>query len=254
MLLAAAAGAAAGLVAGSFIGVIGERWPRGEQVVRGRSHCDSCGRTLGPLELVPLVSWLAQRGRCRGCGAAIPVALPIVELGAAAIGALVAIAADEPLDSAWLIFGWMLLALAYLDLKAFWLPDRLTLPLMAAGLAVQALVGEAVLSIAGAAIGWSLLVLVAAGYRRLRGREGLGGGDPKLLGAIGAWLGPGALPIVLFAGSGAGLVAMVGVALAGHQVTGSTRLPFGFFLAVGAALYMAFAYMFGLPAFGARLP
>lgn len=254
MLIAAAAGAGAGLVAGSFIGVIGERWPRGEQVVTGRSHCDSCGRTLGPVELVPLVSWIAQQGKCRSCGAPIPASLPLVELAAAAIGAFVALSAESLLGYAWLVFGWLLLALAYLDVKAFWLPDRLTLPLMAAGLAVQALAGNLVLSLAGAAIGWAMLILVGAGYRRFRGRAGIGGGDPKLLGAIGAWLGPGALPLVLLAASAAGLVTAAGLALSGRQVSARTRLPFGFFLAVGAPMYMALAYIFGIPAFGASLP
>ncbi|MGB3722208.1 MAG: prepilin peptidase [Pacificimonas sp.] len=246
-------GTLAGLMIGSFIGVIGERWPRGEQAVRGRSRCDSCGRTLRVTEMVPLVSYMMQRGRCRRCRAAIPWRLPLVEMLAGTIGGLVFGLAQEPMDFVWAVFGWILLALALLDMRALWLPDRLTYPLIAAGLLVGALKGEALLALTGAAIGWASLFLTAVLYERLRGRRGLGGGDPKLFAGIGAWLGPGALPLVLLIAALSGLVAALGLKLAGHDVGQATKLPFGTLLALGVAGEIAFALVYAPPAFSIPL-
>ncbi|MBZ6378076.1 hypothetical protein B5C34_01660 [Pacificimonas flava] len=249
-LALALAGALAGLVAGSFIGVIGERWPRGEQVVSGRSRCEACARTLTPADLVPLASYAVLRGKCRHCGAPIPAHLPVVELLAAIVGAAVFAVADRPLELFWALFGWMLLALALLDWRALWLPRRLTLTLLAFGLAYHAAAGDRqsfLFALCGAAAGWAALALVAIGYERLRGRRGLGRGDPKLFAAIGAWLGAGALaPVVSFASLG-GLAFVFGAMAGGRQITSDTRLPFGTFLALGAALYWAVASLSQLP-------
>ena len=247
-------GALAGLIAGSFIGVLVERWPRGEQIVRGRSRCDSCAKTLSPHELVPLLSYAVQRGRCRGCGARIPARLPLTELAAAIIGAA-AFAAAPPLSGAgWALFGWTLLALALLDLRAFWLPDRLTLPLTAGGMIFGIFAGEWLLALTGAAIGWSALFLVAAAYRALRGREGLGGGDPKLFAAIGAWLGPGALPLVLLLAACLGLAAAAALKLGGRKMAGDTQLPFGTFLVAAVPAYIFVTILSRPPAFVIPLP
>lgn len=254
MIAMAVIGALAGLVVGSFIGVLGERWPRGEQVSRGRSRCEACEKTLGPHELVPLFSYLVQRGRCRGCHARIPRRLPLVELLAAGAGAISFAAARQPFDFAWAGFAWALIALALLDMRALWLPDRLTVPLALAGLAVAALQGYVLLSLAGALTGFTMLFLFSAIYTALRRRRGLGGGDPKLLAAIGAWLGPGALPLVLLFGSLLGLTAAAIMLVLGRSVSRNTKLPFGMFLIAGTACYVFLTHLPVSLAYGIPVP
>ncbi len=232
----AAAAVVPGAIAGSFLATVLIRWPKGESAAGGRSHCDACGAPLGARDLVPILSFIAARGRCRRCGARIDARHVAVELGAAGIGLIAAIAHPAPLAFATALLGWWLLLLALLDLEHQWLPDRLTLPLIAAGLAFGwAGLGPALVDrLAGAVIGWSTLTLIAAGYRLLRGREGLGGGDPKLLAAIGAWVGAWHLPFILL---GAGVIGLASVALMqlrGRDVGAATRLPLGTFLALAA--------------------
>lgn len=238
----AAGGFALGAIAGSFLATLAVRWPQGRDL-GGRSCCDTCGRMLGGWELVPLVSALAQRGRCRGCGAAIAADHAAIEWAAAAIGAAAFGLAPGIAGAGWALFGWLLLTLAALDARHFWLPDRLTLTLGAAGLLVGGLAtGVALVDrVIGAAAGFASLWAIGAGYRRLRGREGLGGGDPKLLAAIGAWLGWLALPFVLLAASLLGL----GAALLGGDLRRDRPLAFGAALAAGAVpgwLLLGLAY------------
>jgi leader peptidase (prepilin peptidase)/N-methyltransferase len=214
------------------------RWPAGEQVTRGRSRCDGCGRALGPLELVPVVSALASDGRCRTCGAAIDRFHLWVELGAAAIGGVALALSPDASGAALALFGWLLLPLAILDARHLWLPDRLTLLLAVAGL----LVGGFLLGVAlpqrliGGGAGFVALWLIGRGYRAVRGREGLGAGDPKLLGAIGLWMGWAALPAVLL---GASLIGLVFAVARGRGA--SSMVAFGTLLAAGAMLCAAAA-------------
>jgi leader peptidase (prepilin peptidase)/N-methyltransferase len=107
---------------GSFLGDVAERWPRGETFVFGRSHCLHCKHVLGLRDLVPVISWLASRARCRYCGQPIPIRYPAVEIGAFAIAIWSVV--ELPANLAWIssIFGWTLLALAIIDLRWFWLP------------------------------------------------------------------------------------------------------------------------------------
>ena len=136
------------------------------------------------------------------------------------------------------MFGWLLLALAALDLAAFWLPNLLTGSLAAAGLATGALGIPPAMDarLIGGIGGYAALAAVAAAYRLIRGRQGLGGGDPKLFGAIGCWLGWQALPMVLLAGASIGLAAVLGFVSAGRKVTGTDRMPFGVMLAAAGWL------------------
>jgi leader peptidase (prepilin peptidase)/N-methyltransferase len=232
----AAIGFVLGAVIGSFLAAILVRWPEGRSVMKGRSHCDRCGRTLGPRDLVPILSWFLVKGRCRHCGAPIDRRLLAVEAGAALIG-LTAIAA-HPLPAAAFtaIFGWWLFLLAALDLEHQWLPDRLTLPLIPVGLAIAwAGIGPPLHDrLIGAAAGFLVLALIALAYRALRGREGLGGGDPKLFAAIGAWLGWQALPFVMLAAGLLGLVAILLKRLRGEAVAATDSLPLGTLLALAA--------------------
>jgi len=227
-----------GLVFGSFIATVAIRWPKGRSTLRGRSECDGCGKALGGTELVPVASFVLQRGRCRGCGAPIHPSHLITELLGLAIGVAAGVAMPGSGGVAGAVFGWLLLALAALDLAAFWLPNLLTGSLAAAGLATGALGIPPAMDarLIGGIGGYAALAAVAAAYRLIRGRQGLGGGDPKLFGAIGCWLGWQALPMVLLAGASIGLAAVLGFVSAGRKVTGTDRMPFGVMLAAAGWL------------------
>ncbi|QEH77534.1 prepilin peptidase [Sphingomonas sp. C8-2] len=232
-----AAGALLGVIFGSFIATIVVRWPQGRSAARGRSACDGCGAPLGPARLVPVLSYAIQRGRAACCGGRIDSVHPLAELLGGAIGALaVAAASDLPQAIAGALFGWLLLTLALLDLRHFWLPDRLTAVLAFAGLGagVAGLPPDLADRLVGGVAGFLLLEAVRRGYRRLRGREGMGGGDPKLFGAIGLWLGWRMLPIILLGAALAGLAAALLLLQAGRRLGTTSRLPFGPFLALAA--------------------
>lgn len=235
-----------GLVFGSFIATLAIRWPAGVPVGKGRSRCDACGKALGAHELVPVLSYAVLRGRCAGCGAAIRPSHVAIELAGLAVGVAAGLAAPGPAGVAGAGFGWLLLALGALDLSAFWLPDLLTGALAATGLAAAlaglepALVDRAI----GGLAGFGALEAVRQGYRLLRGREGLGGGDPKLFGAIGVWLGWQALPTVLLAACVIGLATVLALRLGGKALTLHDRLPLGVMLAAAAwAWWLAVAIL-----------
>ncbi|MEK6541606.1 MAG: prepilin peptidase [Pseudomonadota bacterium] len=234
----------AGAIFGSFIATLALRWPQGRSMVHGRSACDGCGRTLAVIDLVPLVSWLVLRGRCRTCGAEIAGAHIVIELVAATIGG-VALGFIPNLGGAALaLFGWQLLLLGWLDARHWWLPHALSAilavsGLMFGGVAMAALGLDATLidRVIGMVGGFAALALIALVYRALRGREGLGGGDAPLLGAIGAWVGWAVLPLVLL------LAALAGIAVAlmhfarkpvgdAGEPIGQMRLPLGTLMAM----------------------
>ncbi len=225
-----------GALAGSFLAVVLIRWPQGRSAVRGESHCDACKERLRPWELVPILSYARARGRCGRCGAAIDPTHLLIELAAALIG-LVAFVAHPgfggPITAVW---GWWLLLIAALDATHHWLPDKLTLPLVPAGIAVAALdVGPGLEQrLIGAAAGFLLLWSLGIAYRRLRGREGLGGGDPKLLAGLGAWLGWQQLPFVLLASGLLGLAALLLARSRGETISATDRLPLGMLMALAA--------------------
>ena len=225
-----------GAIVGSFLATILVRWPQGRSAMAGRSACDGCGRTLGPAELVPILSYFVFRGRCRTCGARIDWRHVAVELTAGIVGVVAVLVEPLPMAAVTMAVGWWLLILAALDAEHQWLPDALTLPLIALGLATAwAGFGPPLLDRAiGAAAGWAVLALLALGYRKLRGREGMGGGDPKLLAAIGAWVGVLQLPFVLLGAGLAGLVALLFMAMRGQRIDGATRLPLGALMALAA--------------------
>ena len=235
-LLFQALGLVFGAVVGSFLATILLRWPRDESAVAGRSRCDRCGAALGPADLVPVLSYAALRGRCRACKARIDPRHLIVELSAAMVGLVALVAHPLPLAAITLLLGLWLLLVAMLDVEHQWLPDILTLPLVPLGLAAAwAGFGPPLLDrLAGAAIGWAVLAAMAFAYRRLRGREGLGGGDPKLLAGIGAWLGALQLPYILLGAGLLGLAAALMMRLRGEEIGPTSRLPLGALMAVAA--------------------
>lgn len=230
-------GSGLGAIIGSFLGAIVTRWPRGDSVLRGRSTCDGCGRTLGVIDLVPIAGALIARGKCRACGSAIDPVHSLMEAGGALIGGLCLWLLPLPAAMLFMLGGWLLLALAILDARHFWLPDALTLPLAVLGLTLGDWVLPAPLSdrLLGAVIGYGGFFLLALAYRRLRGREGLGLGDAKLLGAIGAWLSWSLLPLVLLVASLGGLLWALVLRLRGAALDSTTRLPLGTFLCLAVA-------------------
>ena len=232
----AAGGCLLGLLAGSFVATAAIRWPKGESVLAGRSRCDTCEAPLRAHELVPVFAYAIQRGRCRRCGGRIDPNHLAIELAAGMIGLVAGLAHPLPLGLATALLGWWLLLIALLDLDHQWLPDRLTLPLIPLGLAAAwAGLGPPLAErAAGAAIGWAALVAIAWLYRSLRGREGLGGGDPKLLGAIGAWVGAWHLPVILLGAGMLGLAAVLQMRMRGQAVGATSRLPLGTLMALTA--------------------
>ncbi|HEY7811496.1 MAG TPA: A24 family peptidase [Allosphingosinicella sp.] len=233
---ATALGFVLGAVIGSFLAAILVRWPQGRSVLRGRSQCDTCGRTLRATELVPILSWFAVGGKCSTCGAQIDRRLLAVEAGAAIVGLTALLAHPLPAAAFTAVFGWWLFLLAALDVEHHWLPDRLTLPLIPAGLLVAWIgVGPELEERAiGAAAGYLTLELIRILYRVVRKREGLGGGDPKMLAAIGAWLGWPVLPVVLLGTGLIGLAVLVAIRLRGRAVKATDRLPLGTLMALAA--------------------
>jgi leader peptidase (prepilin peptidase)/N-methyltransferase len=235
-LVRGAIGFGMGALIGSFLAVVLLRWPRGESALRGRSRCDGCGEALRGRELVPILSHLALRGRCRRCDAAIDPGHLLIEFAAAIIGLVALLAHPGPAGILTALLGWWLLLAAALDARHHWLPDALTLPLAPAGLAAAALgFGPSFEQrLIGAAAGFLILWAIAVAYRRLRGREGLGGGDPKLLAGLGAWLGWQQLPFVLVGSGLLGLAALLHARSRGAAISATDRLPLGTLMALSA--------------------
>jgi leader peptidase (prepilin peptidase)/N-methyltransferase len=215
---------------GSFLGVLIVRLPARMPVAMARSGCPHCGTRLGALDLVPLISFLVLRGRCRHCRAPIGMFHPAVELAALAVAIWVVLGDDDP-GRIWVgcALGWTLLTLAWIDWTDLVLPDVLTLPLLLAGLAVTLArdPDELIDHCLAAIVAYLSFAALAVAYRRLRGRDGLGGGDSKLIAAAGAWCGLAALPLVVLGSAVLGLLAALGLALAGRTMTSTTRIPFG---------------------------
>jgi len=220
-------------IIGSFLDVVVHRLPDRRPIVWSRSRCEACGAALTARDLVPLLSWLVARGRCRHCGDRLGWFDPGIEL-AALLVAVVAVAVDD-VPRAWLdcVLGWWLLALGAIDLRRWLLPDLFTLPLIVAGLAAALFDPGSLLDrTLGAAFGYLVLRGIAALYRILRHREGLGGGDAKLLAAGGAWVGASALPQLILAAALVALLTAGVLRLAGFRLQAHSALPFGPFIAV----------------------
>lgn len=232
--MAALLGGVLGLAIGSFLATILVRWPKGENALAGRSRCDACGTVLKARELVPILSWLVRRGRCRACGAKIDPRHLAMELAAAIIGVVAVLAHPLPLALVTAGLGWWLLLTAALDVEAQWLPDLLTLPLVALGLlAAWGGFGPPLVErLWGAGIGWASLEGIRWIYRLSRGRDGMGGGDPKLFAAAGAWVGVWNLPVILLVAGLLGIAAALTMILRGQQVRAGTRMPLGTLIAL----------------------
>lgn len=221
---------------GSFLGVVIRRLPLGRPIAVARSACEGCGRALPARDMVPLLSYFLLRGRCRFCRAGIARFHVWVELAAVAVAAGATLALpDADAAALWVdcALGWCLLALAWIDWDHLRLPDALTLPLVVAGLlATWALEPEAAADhAAAAALAYLAFRGIALAYRVLRGREGLGQGDAKLLAASGAWVGLAGLPNVVLGAAVAALAATLGQRAFGRHAA-DVPIPFGPYLAL----------------------
>lgn len=220
---------------GSFLGVVVLRLPRGEAIAWARSTCRHCRHALGIRDLIPIISWAAQRGRCRHCGAALGLFYPGIELLAVAV--VLWAAAALPGSQIWpaCLLGWWLVALGWIDAKEMILPDVLTLPLIVAGLGMTGFIAPDRMAshIAGAGAGFAVIALIGFVYRRIRGRDGIGPGDAKLAAAAGAWVGWTGLPGVILIAALSGIVAaLVSARLSGGRPL-AAKLPFGPYLGLG---------------------
>jgi leader peptidase (prepilin peptidase)/N-methyltransferase len=249
-----------GLCVGSFLNVVIHRLPkmlergwqeqcaelRGETATpaeaynlwRPGSACPGCGHRIGALENIPVVSWLLLRGKCRACKAPISARYPLVELagGLLAAGAIWHFGPNLKGVAACLLL-WALVALTFIDADTQLLPDDLTLPLLWGGLVANLFglfvpLADAVIgAIAGYLALWSVYWL----FKLIRGKEGMGYGDFKLLAALGAWLGWMMLPLIILLSSVVG--AAIGLTLiAFRNRDHATPLPFGPYLAIAGAI------------------
>jgi leader peptidase (prepilin peptidase) / N-methyltransferase len=242
-----------GLLIGSFLNVVIWRVPRGESVVRPPSHCPGCDTPIAPRDNLPVLSWLLLRGRCRHCRTRISARYPAVELATA--GLFVALAAKigpHPALPAYLYLGAISIALALIDLEHYRLPDALTLPSYPVGLVLLLIAAvansswwpyeRALIGMAALFAFYDVVAFVAP--------KGMGGGDVKLSGVLGlylGWLGWSQLAVGAFMAFLVGGVVSVGLVMfagAGRK----TRVPFGPFMLVGAFIgifaghYLGHAY------------
>jgi len=248
------------LAIGSFLNVVIHRLPKmlerqwrdelselnGQEIAAGprynlmvpRSACPACGHAIGALENVPLISYLALRGKCAGCKARISPRYPLVEALTGVLSGYIAWRYGFTWQTlALLVFVWSMIALAFIDLDTFYLPDDITLPLVWAGLLANmgGLFVDLQSAVIGAIAGYLALWIVFWGYKLATGKDGMGYGDFKLLAAIGAWLGWKMLPVVILLSSLVG--AIVGISLIVFARHGrNVPIPFGPYLVLGGLI------------------
>ena len=232
----------AGLVVGSFANVCIHRIPLGLSVVRPRSRCPRCQAAIGALENVPVLSYLALGGRCRSCREPISARYPLVEAANGALYfSLARILGPTPLAAATMAFVTALLVLALIDYDHHLLPNVITLPGIAFGLAASPLPGPPtpIEAVVAAAAGYLAFFAVAKAYERTRGVEGLGQGDWKMTAMLGAFLGWQKLLLTVFAATLGGT--LIGLALMAFGGRDSRHaLPLGTFLGLaGIAVVLA---------------
>jgi leader peptidase (prepilin peptidase)/N-methyltransferase len=223
-----------GLFVGSFLNVCIYRLPIRRTVLWGRSHCPHCDRRIRAWENIPVVSWLALRGRCAGCGASIGLQYPLVEL---ATGALFAGAAwlygPMPLLVPRLIFACAMVVLFMIDLQHRILPNVITLPGIVAGLAFSLFLPPGFRdALLGAVVCSLLLFGMGEVVSRALGKEALGFGDVKMIAMMGAFLGWQLTLVSLFLASFLGSV--IGIGLVAITRNRDYLIPLGSFLAIGA--------------------
>jgi leader peptidase (prepilin peptidase)/N-methyltransferase len=226
---------------GSFLNVLIYRLPREMSVLsEPPSSCPGCSTPIRWFDNLPVLSWLALRGRCRTCKTAISIRYPLVELTAGCMAVLTLVRWGLSVTAVEvLVFAWVSLALALIDFDFQILPDVLTYPLIAFGLLCSALGGYTwwLDSVLGALVGALIPALVIVIYKLLRGIEGMGWGDVKYLAAIGAVVGLHGVVGVLVIGATVGALFGLSLIVIGRG-SGKTELPFGTFLALAAIVWI----------------
>jgi leader peptidase (prepilin peptidase)/N-methyltransferase len=253
-----------GLCVGSFLNVVIHRLPKimerqwraecaelsGQEAAPGprynlvvpRSACPSCGHLISAIENVPVLSWLALGGKCKGCKTPISRRYPIVELLTGALSGFIAWHFGFGMAAAGaLLFTWAMIALTFIDLDTFFLPDSITLPLLWLGLLfnINATFVGLSSAVIGAVAGYLSLWSVYWAFKWATGKEGMGYGDFKLLAAIGAWLGWTMLPLTILLSSLVG--AAIGIVLIVFAGRGrSVPIPFGPYLAIAGMIALLY--------------
>ena len=229
-----------GMVVGSFLNVCICRMPKDQSVVTPPSHCPHCSYQIRWYDNIPLVSYLLLRGKCRGCGAHISLQYPLVELLNGILTLLLFLRFGPTLAFvALFIFCSALVVITFIDIEHQIIPDEISLSGIVLGFVLSFfLQGHSWLnSLLGILLGGGSLLLVAYAYQWLTGKEGMGGGDIKLLAMMGAFLGWKSIPFIIFASSMVGSV--VGISMMLFQKKDSKlAIPFGPYLAFGAVLYI----------------
>ncbi len=236
-----------GAVVGSFLNVCIYRLPRSESLVFPASHCPKCGNAIRPYHNIPIISYLVLKGRCRSCGEHISPQYPLVELTNALLTLFLFMKFGiSPTFIFLFIFCSALVVITFIDLEHRIIPDVISLPGIAVGF-ISSFFAQApgwqdsmagwLNSLVGILAGGGSLLVVAFVYHLLTKKEGMGGGDIKLLAMMGAFLGWAAVPFIIFASSLTGSVIGIALMLAQKKDT-KLAIPFGPFLAFGAILYV----------------
>ena len=226
-----------GACLGSFFNVLIHRLPRGESIVRPRSRCPACGRPIHARENLPIVSFFLLRGRCAGCGGTISPRYPAVEALSGAGFALFAVVDGPglPLLRDLALFS-LLVPVTFIDLDHRIIPDELSLGGIAAGILLSFLPGgDWKGSLAGGLLGGGILYATAVAYEKATGRDGMGGGDIKLIAMVGAFLGWKGALFTIFLGSLLGVAGGL-VAMRKGEEGLKTAIPFGPYLCAAALL------------------
>lgn len=230
-----------GLLIGSFLNVVIHRVPLRESIIFPNSHCPHCSHLLRFWENIPVLSWIALRGKCSQCHHSISIRYPLIEILTGLLSAFVSCrwGLHWSLIPA-LILTWVLLALTFIDFETQLLPDKITKPFMVIGLLFNTsafwFTGFALTTPVDALIGWMVgygcLWLLDRLYLKIKGVHGVGGGDLKMLGLIGAWLGWQSMLMTLLIAAIAG--GIVGLSFLLNGENKKTAIPFGPYLALGA--------------------
>ena len=232
-----------GLALGSFLNVCIYRIPLKKSIVRPPSSCPQCGARIRFYDNIPVISYIMLLGRCRHCRTPISLRYPLVEILIGLVS--VALFIKFPSRANYILFFLFtaaLLAIAFIDLQHKIIPDVISLPGILVGLAFSFFPSATISPIEaliGGVGGGGFLLLVGTAFEKLTGREGMGGGDVKLLAMIGAWMGWKALPFIILISSLTGAV-IGGVSLVISRQGMRSRIPFGPFLALGALVFLFF--------------
>lgn len=226
-----------GLVIGSFLNVVIGRIPAGESIVNPPSHCESCGNYLQPKDLIPVISWFCLKGKCRYCGEKIHYRYPLTEL----VNAIVWVLIIWQFGLTWqglagLFIFSLSLVITQIDLEHFIIPNGIVIILLAGGIIYHFLTPELSLParLLGLGVGVAIPALIA-----LISRGGMGGGDIKLMGAMGFWLGLAGVLIALFVAALVGSIVGISLIISGRKKR-KDPIPFGPFLVLGFLLIFLF--------------